>query len=203
MLTTFHHLQSVFSCGSVVRVFKSKFLTVKGNNYFSSLSLGCIVYNNLTPSTDEHEKNEPQRQTNQGQIERSPDKQQQLNHHRWKKHTMYPKYISKWFRATHHLWMKLWLSYVAIYFKRVFKYIEDWNCDETWQTCFCVHFAFRYTFMITMPLSLYCTFFMRRSIKISYASCLFAKVCIYAFCYFLVLFLLFVVWFCCQSVICL
>lgn len=62
---TSHYLQSVFfSRGSVVRVFLNpncgkKDKKKKKKNYFSSLSLGCFVWNNKTSRNAEHEANKP------------------------------------------------------------------------------------------------------------------------------------------------
>lgn len=86
-------------------------------NYFSSLSLGYIVWNNWISSSNEHDKNESQRQTNKKQILNVP----QISHSNWtitdgKNILLILKHF-KWFRAINHCWMKLWHTYVTIYFK--------------------------------------------------------------------------------------
>lgn len=105
----------------------------------------------------------------------SPDNPPQLNHHRWKKHTMYPNYISDNLKQSTiaeqsygtHMWQ--YISNMG----GMFKYIGDTNCNESWWMHFVVYLFFRCTFLNMSPNHF--SVHSWRSIRTHYASCLFAK----------------------------
>jgi len=113
-------------------------------------------------------------------AECSPDKPQQLNHHRWKKHTVYLKYISKhsiiseWIYGTH-----MWQYILNI--SCMFEDIGNTDCDETWlmHSFWCV-FCFQMHIFKHEPQPLKCPLSpvpSIRSMKTNYASC-------FCFCFF-------------------
>lgn len=119
----------------------------------------------------------------------SPDKPQQLNHHRWKKHTMYPKYISsdskqstiaEWTYGTH-----MWQYILNINY--MFKYIGNTNCDETWWMHFylfiCILFsdAHFWTWVPTIIMSTLSSPHLKKH-KDKICFLFVCKICSYAFC---------------------
>lgn len=82
--------------------------------------------------------------------------------------------------------MRISLSYVSIYFKRVFKYIENTNCDEMWDVCCCpVHFAL-YIFISehenpNITVSILQLLFKKKHKKVMLLVCL-QKMCLFYFC---------------------
>lgn len=116
-------------------------------------------------------------------AECSPDKPQQLNHHRWKKHTMYPKYISndseqstiaEWSYGTH-----MWQYILNIDF--MFKYIGNTNCDDTWWMYFFEYFVSDAHFWTWTPTIIVSTLSEKKH-KNKLCFLFVCRICSYAFC---------------------
>lgn len=118
-------------------------------------------------------------------AECSPDNPQQLNHHRWKKHTMYPNYISNDSKQSTiaersygtHMWQ--YISNIDC----MFKYIGDTNCDETWWMHFRVYLfsdAHFWTWAPTIIVSTLSSLLKKHKDKLCFLFV--CKICSYAFC---------------------
>lgn len=95
-LATSHYLQSVFSRGSVVRVFKSKLWRERFQKQIKKIKITSVLclWAVLCETTKLQELLS-MRQTNQEQnVECSLENPQQLNHPTWKKHTLNANNIS-------------------------------------------------------------------------------------------------------------
>ena len=111
-----------------------------------SLSLGCVVWTieKGETHTSMARMNYIYRQRNCGQtLSVPPSKPQQLNHQRWKKHSLYPKHICNDTRQRRSNMVHIQTIYLK-HFRNVWIYWEAW--DDTCHMYDCSCLLFRCTF---------------------------------------------------------